>query len=251
MHNYIEWGGVSSDSLSFDNFIITALPSLSRPARKYDTYDIPGRSGPVLIAQDAWENIEVTYELTVTGDGASDAGRILSEWLSAASESDDEKLCSNGYMSLKDSFEPKFERRAYLVDGYDIENKMNKHGSASITFSCRAERFLRNGFQKKTFTESGTIINPTKFNSKPCIVIKGTKGSLTINNQVVTIADMTDVGGSLTIDSESMNAYSSDGTNANDLITLDEFPKLISGKNTIELGEGLTEVAIMPRWWTL
>ena len=55
MSGIITWNGVSSDTLGI---YVEKAPSMNRPARKMDSYDVPGRNGSIIRMQDAWENVE-------------------------------------------------------------------------------------------------------------------------------------------------------------------------------------------------
>ena len=54
----------------------------------------------------------------------------------------------------------------------------------------------------------------------------------------------------MTIDSEFQDVYHGT-TNCNQNVSINEFPKIVSGNNYISFSGGITSLEIIPRWWTL
>lgn len=81
MRNTFTFAGVSSASLGLT---IEKVPNMNRPARKYDRYSVPGRNGDIFVFQDAWENIEQSYEISWRGTPVN-TGYSISEWLFGSS----------------------------------------------------------------------------------------------------------------------------------------------------------------------
>ena len=91
------------------------------------------------------------------------------------------------------------------------------------------------------------IENPTQFPSKPVIEVEG-NGTLYIGNVAITI------GGSshTVIDCETMEAYDGYTSKNSDIsISSIDFPVLDAGKTGLILGDGITSVTIIPRWWKI
>lgn len=158
-------------------------------------------------------------------------------------------LAQIGYQKLADSYYPDQYRKAYYAGGLDVDAWPTLDaGQFEITFNCKPQRYLTSGDSTTSFTASGTISNPTQFESHPLIRIYGI-GSATINGVTVTISDAdtyTD------IDCELMDAYKG-STSKNAFVSFSgvDFPVLSPGSNTITLGTGVSKIDITPRWWVL
>ena len=95
---------------------------------------------------------------------------------------------------------------------------------------------------------SDTLINPTRFASKPLIRVAG-NGTATINGQTITIVNSTQY---VDIDCDMMDCYEG-STNRNKDVTFStyDFPELVPGDNTFVAGTGITGFVVTPRWWRL
>jgi phage-related protein len=58
-------------------------------------------------------------------------------------------------------------------------------------------------------------------------------------------------GGSVVIDSETMECFDSAGRLANDRVSMDEFPRLLPGDNPVTWSGNVTSVLIDGRWRNL
>src|SRR5574344_2083183 len=109
---------------------IEDTPSLDRPERKHNLYQIPGRSGDIIEMLDAYDNVDKTYSIWAANDYFTDVTKdysAISAWLYA----------TNGYARLEDDFGPDIFRLAYFVGPMDIKNLLNIYGRTKIKFSCR------------------------------------------------------------------------------------------------------------------
>ena len=254
----ISWAGTSADTLGV---IVTASESNNRPKRKIDIEKIPGRNGDVIFVQDAWENVERSYEIVAGGkaDGSSAVSfRDIAEWL----------YTPRGYQKLVDSSESGYFFLAYYAGGFDVENMLTRYGRAEITFNCRPERFKDSGDITETISGSSgsrTYANDTGFPAKPVFIVKGSgEFTLTVSNtakDAQTVLTITNLASTTYIDCETMNVYSGTGVNLNYRVVIvgrigdkasKEFPVLYPGSNSISwAGAGVTSVGIKPRWWTI
>jgi phage-related protein len=152
-----------------------------------------------------------------------------------------------GYQRLEDSFEPDVFRLAYYSGGNDFTNSMTQYGEATITFTCRPERFLTSGEHIVAVTNGEKLINPTRFTSKPLLHIEGT-GTITVAIGGNTIsASVTDY---INIDCETMNAYRTPTENKNSSIG-GTFPTIEPGENSIGTTGTITKATIVPRFFTI
>jgi phage-related protein len=233
----LTWNGKNSRDLGI---YISQVPNLSRPQRKMRVVDVDGRNGSLVFPQKAWNNVTRSYAI-FTGEQTWDAERYydaLVEWLSA-----------DGYQRLEDDFEPDVYRLAYFAGSVDIVNFFGESGTATLNFNCKPQKFLKSGEKAVSFSSGGgTLRNPTGFEAKPLIVVKGSgSGTVTIGGVSVSISS---IGTSVTLDCENQDAYNG-STNRNNTITASTFPTLKPGNNTIALTGGTTSVTIIPRFWRL
>ena len=242
----ITFGGVRSDDYGM---VVSAAPSFDRPTRKQTVYNVPGRNGPVLFQEDAWNETTRVYNVWIDEDIQEDSGGNTSGTLSERINAFFAAINSlKGYQMLWDNFEPGFFRNAYYSGGDNFTNNMMAYGEATLTFTCRPERFLST-LEVFNVTNGGTIKNPTQFKAKPVISIKVTTPStvtVSINGETVT-AEVTDY---IYIDCDEMNAYRQSAENMNNKIS-GVFPTLKPGNNTVVVTGSPQEVEIQPRWYTI
>lgn len=231
----ITWAGVPLSTVT--NVLIENAPETNRPARKVDRYEVPGRNGDIVVAQDAWENVPRTYDLVAYGGDYNQMTSALMEWLYAPS----------GYQRLEDSFDALVYRLAYVSEATDIENLMNENGRCKVSFECDPRRFIKTGESAVTLSGTGTITNPTRFTAKPVITVSGSgNGTIECGGNTITIAGIYD---GMTIDCEQMDAYAGT-TNLNNLVS-GSFPVIPGGEQTITITGGITSISVVPNWWTL
>ena len=235
MNGEITWAGVPLSTVT--NVLIENAPETNRPARKVDRYEVPGRNGDIVVAQDAWENVPRTYDLVAYGGDYNQMTSALMEWLYAPS----------GYQRLEDSFDALVYRLAYVSEATDIENLVNENGRCTVSFECDPRRFLKTGESAVTLSGTGTITNPTRFAAKPVITVSGSgNGTIECGGNTITIAGIYD---GMTIDCEQMDAYAGT-TNLNNLVS-GSFPVIPGGEQTITITGGITSISVVPNWWTL
>lgn len=228
--NTFTYNGVTSSAYGI---FIEHRPVVAFPKRRIESITIPGRSGNLLFDTGAYDNVAVTYQAAYRGN-VRDTGRDIAAW-----------LYQNDYLTLSDSYDPSYFRKAVYVSPLNITDIIAVAGRAAITFDCKPQRYLLSGLTAITPTSGDDITNLYQ-PSLPIISFTG-NGVLTVGSRTVTIAGNT---GTLILDSENQTA-SVGGNNANSLITLsDGFPVLENG-DTIVSWTGISNVSIIPNWWTL
>lgn len=206
------------------------------PARDREYISVPGRNGDIIKDNGRYQNIEVTYPAFIVRNFAAN----VRGWANKISEPVD-------YARLEDTYHPDEFRLAVLSQGMVVDPvSWLAAGSFDLIFNCRPERFLKSGETATTFTQSGSISNPTDMSSKPLIRVYGS-GTITVNGTVITIASH--LLSYIDIDCDIQEAFCG-SVNANQYISAFEFPKLDSGANSVVLS-GVTKVEITPRWWQL
>lgn len=233
----IVYGGESSADFGM---VVAEAPTFERASRKQTVYKIPGRNGSVIIQQNAWEDVGRSYRVWFT----ENKNRNLVEYVDAVMA----WLNSvDGYARLEDSFEPDVFRLAYYSGGNDVDNILMQAGEATLRFTCRAERFLKEGEQTIIVSDGSKIYNPTRFESKPLVHIEG-DGEIMLSIGGARI--MATVDEYINIDSDTMNAYKEPTNNENDKIT-GFFPTIKPGENEISITGDFTEASIVPRYFTI
>lgn len=206
--------------------------------RDVEMVSIPGRSGDLEIDMGRYENIEVEYKVAIKATTQSAFETSVSSFKNAI-------VGQRGYKKLTDSYHSGEYRMARYAGGLDEEPEWHGQGAVfKVKFDCKPQRFLDTGDTVTTMTASGSISNPTNFDSKPLLVVTGT-GTLTVNGVQITFT-----ASPTTVDCEAMEAYNGT-TSRNGSITLspNRFPVLSPGSNTITKGSGISQVKITPRWW--
>lgn len=229
--NTFTYNGTTSSTYGI---FIEHRPVMSFPKRVIESIAVPGRSGNLLFDTGAYENVTLTYQVAYKGS-VRPTGVDIATW-----------LYQNDYLTLTDTYEPSYFRKAVYVSPLNVTDIINVAGRATITFDCKPQRYLLSGQTVLSPTKGSSISNAYQ-PSLPIITLSG-NGTLTVGSRTVVISGNT---GTLTLDSERQTAEVG-GNNANSLITLsDGFPVLDNGSTTITWTTGISNVKVTPNWWTL
>lgn len=235
MINYFTYDGVSSRTYGV---FISGTQVFDAAPRSIETVVVPGRSGTLTIDNKRFENVEMTYPAFIYDSFPSNVSGLRNFLLSKPS-----------YRRLEDTYNPDIYMMARYVSGLSVTpTERRLEGEFDLVFDRMPQRFLKSGETPVEYTASGTIENPTRFNSKPLLRVYGT-GQLGVGSDTVTISTNP---GYIDIDCDVMDAYYG-STNCNGYVTMSsgEFPYLKPGISGISLGTGITKVIITPRWWIL
>lgn len=225
----------SINSLAYGVYI-SGTGVFNAPSRDREMIEVPGRNGDIINDRGRYRNIEITYPAFIIKDFAEKV-RL---WSNKILEPID-------YARLEDTYHPDEFRLAVLSQGMEVDPvSWLAAGSFELTFNCRPERFLKSGETAQTFAADGTITNPTDMAAKPIIRVYGS-GKVEVNGAEITIESHT--LSYIDIDCDLQEAFCG-SVNANQYISVDEFPTLDSGANNVDL-TGVTSVQITPRWWRL
>lgn len=234
----IVYNGRSSKEIGLE---VETFPSYQTPRRKYETIQVPGRNGDLLIDGGSWENVIRSYEVSIGSFRRSyyEMMNAVSEWLHS----------THSYARLEDSYEPEYYRLAVYLEEISMSNIFNHGGKGTIDFNCKPQRFLKSGDYPITITAQTRIQNPTIFPSLPVITVYGTgSGTLEVGDCNIQILD---IGGEIVIDSEIQDAYLG-VINKNPMISVpDGFPQLLKGITDISFSGGISKVEVIPKWFTL
>ena len=170
MRHSITFGGVNSADFGL---YIGGEGTFNAPKRVVEMISVPGRDGDIAIDQGHFENIEVKYTVISKEDSLSDFSTKLSGFRNA--------ICAlRGYQRLEDTFHPNEFRMAIFIDEFEV--KPIEYATASefeITFNCKPFRYLKSG-ETAVSKKSGTLTNPTLFESNPLLAIEG-YGDFSVN----------------------------------------------------------------------
>jgi phage-related protein len=230
------FNGESSD---MHGVVVQYYPGVAHGKRTVTTEHIPGRNGDRAVYDGSFANCTQTYEVYLRGgrDGISQTADDVAQWL----------LSPTDYCRLEDSYSPDVFRLAQFSGPLEIENILNRFGTATLEFDCKPQRFYKSGETAITMEEPGMLYN-SGMEAQPLITVYGTgPGTLTIGNTAVTIKSMDQY---VILDCEKGNAYKP-GENKNSTIYAVPFPTLAPGENNITWSGGVTKIEMIPRWWTI
>ena len=164
---------------------IERLPDLNRSERKYKSESVPGRNGKIYQLQNAWEEVEVSYDIFAGGPNDGDVVASFSdimEWLNSA----------DGYAELTDSYDPEHYRQAVFVNGTSISSQWHTWGKATITFSCRPERYIVETPISVANGSGVNVANNTNHIAHPVITLNGdgTRSLMDLTSRTVLNPDL-------------------------------------------------------------
>ena len=238
--NTLRYNGRNSD---YFGVYITGSGTFDAAELDITAYQVPGRNGDVLISNNRYKNITVTYPAFIPKAFQTNVQNIRN-WLRGAKT----------YARLTDTYDTDHYRMA-IATGIQKFTPTNQNDAANfqISFNCKPQRFLKSGDSYVSVSSGGTYSNTTAYNALPEITftnISGTTAYIQIVNSEGTFK-LTATGaytGDLIIDCATQNIYYG-SANHNDLFTGD-FPILAPGTNTITYS-GVTSFKLTPHDWEL
>jgi len=222
--------GALFKALTFDGYssrnygiYITGEAVYNAPERDVEMVTIPGRNGAFALDHERFENIEVTYPAGIFADNEEDFADGISSFRNM--------LCSRqGYCVLQDEYHPDEYRLAVYKSGLEVTSTQLKAGEFDITFTCKPQRFLTTGDTAVAVANNGTITNPTLFDAKPQLQVKG-YGDITLGGGMISIQNIplgniqvADEGGGYNSTTQSL--YNTTNINNGDLITCNRLPEV-------------------------
>ena len=227
---------------TFDNqkssdfgLIISQKDIYSAPVSDVSLVPVPGRNGDVLLDNNRFNNITVSYDVAFRN--VKSRASAIKLW-----------LCRAGYFVLTDTYQPEYFRMAAFSSNLKIDELIENVGQAQISFSCKPFMYSLVGQETITLAEPGTVTNPETFVALPYIKITGS-GDITLHIGSLSYS-LTGVSSYIELDSELMAAYKG-STLCNDKISFTEFPVLLTGANSISWTGTVSKIEIIPRWRTL
>ena len=154
-----------TDSRDFGVYI-NGQGTFNAPSRSYEIISIPGRNGDLIGTEKRLDNVELTYHAFIYNNFEQNIEDFRSFLLSLI-----------GYQRLTDSYHADEFRMVAYEGPFEADVvAMNNAGEFDITFNCKPQRFLTSGEEVTTLTASGSITNPTRFNSQPLLRVYGAGG---------------------------------------------------------------------------
>lgn len=123
---------------------ISEAPKVIKPQRRAEVFPVPGRSGNVIVPQDAWEDVTITYHCWKECPYYGSFPVYPSYCTSIA-----ERLQSDGYAELYDSY-TRQTRMAYLSNVIEYDVTQERIISFDLVFTCRPQIYLNDAFDPIT-----------------------------------------------------------------------------------------------------
>lgn len=228
---------LSINGSTISDIYVDASLSFNKPAKDLETFRVPGRNGSLIIDNGTWANVVIAYPCYTNSRATFEA--LINQL--GAMKGYQKIACSN------DSTH--FRMGAPIVPPTPKVRFLNQRFNFDLSFNCKPQRFLNSGETVVTKNASGSISNPTSFESRPLLRIYGT-GVFTINGVAITVGSHGQ--NYVDVDCEMQDCYYNT-TNLNQYISFsgNDFPVLSPGSNSFTFGTGITQVKITPRWWEL
>ena len=206
-------------------------------------YEIPGRNGDLIIPNNRYRNITITYPVFIPKAFKTQVQSIRN-WLRSA----------KNYVKLSDTYDTTHFRLA-MATGIQVFEPVNQNNAANfeVTFDCKPQRFLNDGDTESSVTSGNVKSNSTQYDALPLFTFSnptGTSAYLQVSNTKGTfkLSATGSFTGSITVDCETQNIYS--GSNNKNSLFTGSFPILAPGNNTITFS-GISNVKIKTRLWEL
>lgn len=227
--NSIIWKNKNSSEIH--GLLICELPPISVPKIRRSIIEIEGRDGDI-VENLGYESYTKTLSIALTKN--YDVNEIINFFTGA------------GKLVL--SNEPDKYYNAQIIDGIDF-NRLINFKTAKVKFYVQPYKFKLNE-EKFTGTNELTVTNAGYIDSLPKITIVGSGNiDFKLNNTTIFSLELGTETETIVIDSTLEEAYGIDGVLKNNKM-IGDFPKLISGNNTITVDGTVTSLEVEPnsRW---
>lgn len=214
------------------------------PEPDTESESIPGRvSGDIVYWNGAYKNLKGTATCYCLSMDAAASIREINAWL----------LSKGGvYRRLETLLEPGIYRMARVVRAAQLAPRLNKVNAFTIEFDCQAPKYLKDGEREVVFSAAGMLRNPTGQTAKPLIKLNCSSSSSELHVGGKTL-EINTTGNNIVIDCDLQEMYRmQSGSRVNlGYYAEGDFPALGSGENNISFDGGISNVRIVPRWWSI
>lgn len=224
--------------------VIQKRPTIIKPKRKISLRSIAGRSGDLIVDDEAYEN--GTIELTAVVKGRNQ-------------EEQEQNRTNIGlafdtgvYQTFVPYWDSKYEYQVVTISGPDFYGTrfLGFADPYDVQLSFKPFKKLRN-VKTITLTSSGTVTNPLKYDALPYIKITANGDvTLNVNDKSIVLKNIVEF---IELDSEIEECYKLKNnvmTNENSKMYSLDFPIFKTGNNTISWLGDVTKIEIEPRWRT-
>lgn len=227
MEAYFIFKGVDSRSMGV---LISKMPAQTTPKARGEEITIPGRNGTLFMGEGSYEGYTLSIEC---GKRGADGLDQIAAWLEGS-----------GDLILFTELDKVY--RARVSNGIPISDVVYLYNSFLVQFSVFPFKYSVNAFgEGMTLTQGGKVYNQGTVYSEPTITVYGTGNiTLTINGEAF---PLTEVIGSVTIDSEMMEVYKGQ-ENCNHKYGGMTFPRFRVGENRIDWTGNVARVEVEPKW---
>ena len=229
MNDWFEWNGKRCTEYGIH---VSEQPPLTLPAERVTFTDVPGRSGSLTTTEG-----EYVYEdMVLTAQCFIESGARVPEiaaWLRGS-----------GTVIFANRPEGYYEARIINQIPFEKILRGNPHRTFAVNFRCKPFWYAESA-PAITVTQSGSFVtNPGNVYAEPVITVYGS-GSITLMVGM-SIADLSGIAGSITLDTPLMEAYS--GVTSMNSAMNGEFPVLLPGANAISWTGNVSRVVVEPHW---
>ncbi len=206
-------------------------PNIPAPTKDREKIAVPGNSGILIMDNKRYEpiNIPVEFNFLAKENEWNEIFRRAKRWLSGSGE-------------LEFSDDAEYFYKVSYVDVDTCERDSRRVGRFTADFTCDPFTYLKSG--KFEYDRSEVLYNPY-YEAHPMYKITG-EGvcTLSVNGQEM----RANIGQNLTIDTERMIAYRTDGIMNNTAVSGDyQDLYLREGSNQIEITAGF-DLKVIPNW---
>lgn len=232
MQNWFSWNGVRCTEYGV---YVTELPPPTIAAERVTFTDVPGRSGSLTTLEGDYVYDDLVLTVTCV---ISDPSRIseIAGWLQGS-----------GTVTFANRDGGFYHARVINQISFEKILRGNPHRTFAINFRCKPFWYEQAPQSINIATGSGSsssVTNPGNVPSEPIITLTGT-GEITLIVGM-TIIELTDMSGSITIDSTLQEAYN--GAYSMNSHMSGDFPVLLPGVNMVSWTGNVSSIRLEPNW---
>lgn len=232
LNDWFSWNGVRCTNYGIR---VSEQPPITLPAERATYVDVPGRPGSLTLLEgdDVYEDMILTATCFI--QSADSIGAIAAY------------LKGNGRVTFANRQNGFYHARIVNQIPFDKILRGNPHRAFAVNFRCKPFFYLNDSPQITLTQSSAFLTNPGSVYSEPVITVYGT-GEITLMIGM-TIVELSDIAGAITLDTPLMEAYNG-VTSMNNCVSGD-FPTLLPGANAVSWSGNVSQVVIQPNWRTL
>ena len=229
MQDYFIWNGVDCRQYGIH---VSEQPPITIPLERSTQTNVPGRPGSLtqLEGENVYDDMILTATCFISGPAQIPD---IAAWLKGSGTVTFANR-TGGYYKARIANQIPFEK---VLRG-------NPHCSFAVNFRCFPFWYLDNVADITLTASTSVITNPGSVYSEPILTVYGS-GDITLMVGT-TIVELTDISGSIVIDSVLREAYL--GNTLMNGHMSGEFPVLKPGMNAISWTGEVTSVVIRPNW---